>query len=140
MQVNVPDKSQPQKVRLDLSGDGCTMKLIFRTTVTDVHNVMGVMPLKPTVCNFHHWMVIYGPHIGKYVHSIHYVQGSKPVLWTVREITLAENEHDSLEGEEFNVHNTDLCQVVDSQQTLDIDNQWAQSICKAPMKLKKRKM
>ncbi len=115
------------------------MKLIFRTTVTDIHNVMGVMPLEPTMRDFHCWMVIYGPHIGKHVHGIRYVQGSKPVLWTVQEITLAEHEHDSLTGKAFNVHNTDLCQVADSQKTLDINNQWAQSICKAPTKLKKRK-
>ncbi|KAK0229522.1 hypothetical protein EDD85DRAFT_794007 [Armillaria nabsnona] len=47
------------------------------------------------------------------------LQGSKPVLWTVQEITLAEHEHDSL---------IDLCQVADSQQTLDINNQWAQIV------------
>ncbi len=47
-------------------------------------------------------------------------------LWTVQEITLAKHEHDSLVGEAFNVHNTDLCQVADSQETLDINNQWAQ--------------
>ncbi len=115
------------------------MKLVFRTMVTDIDNVMGVTPLEPTVRDFHCWMVIYGPHIGKYVRGIHYVQGSKPVLWTVREIALAEHEHNSLIGKAFNVRNTELCQVADSQQTFDINNQWAQSVCKAPIKLKRAK-
>ncbi|KAK0457940.1 uncharacterized protein EV420DRAFT_1764465 [Desarmillaria tabescens] len=140
LQVNIQGKSQPQKVRLEPSGAKSIMKVIFRTTLTEVRDLTRVTPLQPTVCDFHRWVVIQGPHIGKYVRGICYVQGSNPILWTVREITCAEHGHDLLVGEPFNVHNTDLCQAADSQATLDINNQWAQSIREAPMKLKKRKL
>ncbi len=112
---------------------------MFRMTLTDVGSLTSVNPVELMVQDFHRWVVIHGAHIGKYIRGICYVQGSKPILWTVWEITLAKHEHNSLIGEAFNVHNTDLCQVADSQETLDINNQWAQGIREAPTKLKKGK-
>ncbi|KAK0209803.1 hypothetical protein IW262DRAFT_1468526 [Armillaria fumosa] len=121
--VNIRNKSQPQNIRLDLS---------------DIQDLTDVTPLEPTVQDYHRWIVIYGPHIGKYVHGIHYVQGSKPNLWMVQEIVLADNVHYSLLGEAFKVPSSDLCQVADSQNTLDINVKWAQSICEELTKVKKR--
>ncbi|KAK0220526.1 hypothetical protein IW262DRAFT_1297582 [Armillaria fumosa] len=83
LQVNIERKSQPQKALLELSGTRCNIKIMFRTTLTNVLNLAGVTPVEPTVCDFHHWVIIKGPHISKYIHGIHYVQGSKPILWIV---------------------------------------------------------
>ncbi|KAK0501114.1 hypothetical protein EDD18DRAFT_1102066 [Armillaria luteobubalina] len=104
----------------------------------ELRDLTDVTPLEPTVQDYHRWMVIYGPHIGKYVHGIHYVQGSKPNLWMVQEVALADNVHYSLLGEAFKVPSSDLCQVADSQNTLDINVKWAQSICEELTKVKKR--
>ncbi|KAK0215113.1 hypothetical protein IW262DRAFT_1300340 [Armillaria fumosa] len=137
--VNIPGKSQSQKVLLELSGTRCNMKIMFRTTLTEVLNLAGVTPLEPTVHDFHRWVIIKGPHVGQYVRGICYVQGTKPILWTVHEITLVQDKHDSLVGKAFNILSGDLYQVADTQHTLDINYQWAQSICEEPIKPKKQR-
>ncbi|KAK0207416.1 hypothetical protein IW262DRAFT_1302761 [Armillaria fumosa] len=110
LRVNIEGKSQPQKVLLELSGAQCNMKIMFQATLTNVLHLADITPVKPT-----------GPHVGKYVCGIHYVQGTKPILWTVHQIMLVQDEHDSLVGEAFNIPNCDLCQVADSQETLDVN-------------------
>ncbi|KAK0223275.1 hypothetical protein IW262DRAFT_1295097 [Armillaria fumosa] len=139
LRVNIPGKSQPQKVLLELSGTRCNIKIIFRTTLTEVLNVAGVTPVEPTVCDFHCWVIIKGHHVGKYVWGIRYMQGTKPILWTVRQITLVQDEHDLLVGEAFDIPNCDLCQAADTQKTLDTNFQWAQSIREEPIKPKKQR-
>ncbi|SJL10755.1 uncharacterized protein ARMOST_14149 [Armillaria ostoyae] len=138
LRVNIPGKSQPQKIRLDLSGTRCIMKIKFRTTLVDVGNWKSVTPVEPTVRDYHRWVVIRGDHVGMYAHGVRYVQGSKPILWMVQEIKCVDNEHDLLIGEVFDILNTDLCQVADSQQTLDINAQWACSIQEEPTKVKNK--
>ncbi|KAK0492693.1 hypothetical protein EDD18DRAFT_1108698 [Armillaria luteobubalina] len=115
LRVNIPKKSQPQKIKLGVSSE-------------------------PTVRDYHRWVVIMGAHIGKCVHGIRYVQGSKPIQWTVREIIMAEDDHDSFVGEAFDVRNSELCQMTDSQRTLDLNHQWAQTVCDEPVRIKKRKI
>ncbi|SJL15312.1 uncharacterized protein ARMOST_18805 [Armillaria ostoyae] len=138
LRVNIPGKSQPQKIQLDLSGTGCIMKIKFRTTLVDVGNWKSMTPVEPTVRDYHRWVVIRGDHVGMYARGVRYVQGSKPILWTVQEIKCVDNEHDLLIGEVFDILNTDLCQVADSQQTLDINAQWAHSIREEPTKVKNK--
>ncbi|KAK0215559.1 hypothetical protein IW262DRAFT_1465253 [Armillaria fumosa] len=139
LRVNIPGKSQPQKVLLELSGARCNIKIIFRTTLTEVLNVAGVTPVEPTVHDFHRWVIIKGHHVGKYVQGIRYMQGTKPILWTVHQITLVQDEHDLLVGEAFDIPNCDLCQAADTQKTLDTNFQWAQSIREEPIKPKKQR-
>ncbi|KAK0207493.1 hypothetical protein IW262DRAFT_1302703 [Armillaria fumosa] len=62
----------------------------------------GVTPLEPTVHDFHCWVIIKGHHV-------------------VQQITLGQDEHDSLVGKAFEVANCDLCEAADSQKTLDIN-------------------
>ncbi|KAK0217810.1 hypothetical protein IW262DRAFT_1298423 [Armillaria fumosa] len=113
LQVNIEGKSQPQKALLELSGTRCNIKIMFRTTLTNVLNLAGVTPVEPT--------------------------GSKPVLWTVQQITLGQDKHDLLVGEAFDIPNCNLCQAADTQKMLDVNFQWAQSIREEPIKLKKKR-
>ncbi|KAK0215692.1 hypothetical protein IW262DRAFT_1299917 [Armillaria fumosa] len=74
LHVNMLGKNQPQKEILML--------------------LMTIKAVELNVCDFHQWVIIQGPGLGKLIHGIRYVKGSKPTKWWVREVLIQSGEVD----------------------------------------------
>ncbi|KAK0467550.1 hypothetical protein IW261DRAFT_1426489 [Armillaria novae-zelandiae] len=72
------------------------------------------------------------PGLGKAVHGTHYVEGSKPTKWWVREVSIQSGKVDKFVGEAWEVVSSDMCVTVDSNDDYQMNLSWAQSQCKAP--------
>ncbi|KAK0471482.1 hypothetical protein IW261DRAFT_1511682 [Armillaria novae-zelandiae] len=133
LHVNMLGKNQPQKVRMELTGSGCKMIHLFRTVAEEVFTPwMTVKPVEPNVRDFHRWVVIQGPGLGKLVRGIRYVEGSKPTKWWVREI-------DEFVGEPLEVVSSDMCVAADGNEDYQKNLSWAQSQRESPVRAPKRR-
>ncbi|KAK0466532.1 hypothetical protein IW261DRAFT_1426876 [Armillaria novae-zelandiae] len=122
--------SQPQKVRMELTGSGCKMIHLFQTVAEEVFTLwMTVKPVELNMHDFHRWVVIQGPGLGKLVHGIHYVKASKPTKWWVREVSIQSGEIDEFMGEPLEVVSSDMCVAADSNEDYQKNLSWAQSQC-----------
>ncbi|KAK0463342.1 hypothetical protein IW261DRAFT_1525902 [Armillaria novae-zelandiae] len=118
LHVNMLGKSQPQKE-------------VFTPWMT-------VKPVEPNVRDFHRWVIIQGPGLGKLVRGICYVEGSKPTKWWVREVSIRSGEIDKFVGEPLEVVSSDMCVAADSNEDYQKNLSWAQSQCKSPVRAPKR--
>ncbi|KAK0463434.1 hypothetical protein IW261DRAFT_1575630 [Armillaria novae-zelandiae] len=126
LRVNMLGKTQPQKH-------------IFRTVSEEILTPSTtIKPVEPNVCDFHRWIIIRGPGLGKAVCGTRYVEGSKPTKWWVKEVSIQSGKVDEFVGEAWEVVSSDMCVAADSDDDYWMNLSWAQSQREAPVRAPKR--
>ncbi|KAK0474519.1 hypothetical protein IW261DRAFT_1568505 [Armillaria novae-zelandiae] len=120
--VNMLGKTQPQKVRMELTGSTCRMKHIFRMVSEEI--LTPSTTIKPVELNA--------------VHGTRYIEGLKPTKWWVKEVSIQLGKVDEFVGEAWEVVSSDMCVAADSNDDYRMNLSWAQSQCEAPVRVPKR--
>ncbi|KAK0494662.1 hypothetical protein EDD18DRAFT_1355404 [Armillaria luteobubalina] len=140
LHVNMLGKTQPQNVRMEFTGSGCKIMHLFRTVAEEVLTPWRIIkPVEPNVRDFHRWVIIQGPGLGKLVRGIRYVEGSKPTKWWVREVSKRSGEVDEFVGEPLEVVSSDMCVAADGDEDYRKNLSWAQSQRESPVRAPKRR-
>ncbi|SJL16822.1 uncharacterized protein ARMOST_20351 [Armillaria ostoyae] len=83
--------------------------------------------------NYKCWIVIKGPHTGKYVCSIHYEKNPNPkmpIWWTVAVVQPTSQGHDELLDEELHLICSDLCLEDEDEKSQNRNMQFSQTCMK----------